>query len=121
MKRFIGLLVLASVLAAPAFAADMPLPVLASRAPSLAPAPPVFSWIGWYMGGHAGYFWGSGTNPNVTTYPFNGPGFAAVAHPAGGDVFPGLSSNGFIGGDIGYDWQLDPQTGGRPPQLIPGR
>jgi hypothetical protein len=109
-----GHLVLASVVAAPAFAADMPLPVLAYRTPSPPPAPRFFSWIAWYMGGNAGYFWGSGTNPNVTTYPFNGPGFAVVPDPAGGDVFPGLSSTGSIGGQLGYNWHIDPQTGGRP-------
>jgi outer membrane immunogenic protein len=115
MKRFIGPLVLALIIAAPALAADMPLPALALRAPSPPPAPPVFSWISWYMGGNAGYFWGSGTNPNITAYPFNGPGFAPVADPAGGDVFPGLSSNGVIGRQVGYDWQLDHAMGGGPP------
>ena len=109
MKRFIGLLVLASVIPATAFAADMPLPALVQRAP-LPPSPSEFSWTGWYMGSNAGYFWGSSTNPNIAIDPINAGGFSF----AGGDVFPGLSPNGVIGGQIGHDWQVNPQMGGQP-------
>jgi hypothetical protein len=57
MKGFIGLLVLASVIAAPAFAADMPVPALPNKAALPPPPPLVFSWIDWYMGNNAGYGW----------------------------------------------------------------
>jgi hypothetical protein len=30
-------------------------------------------------------------------------------------VFPGLSSNGVIGRQVGYNWQLDHAMGGGPP------
>jgi outer membrane immunogenic protein len=113
MKEFIGLLVLASVIAAPAFAADMPVPALAYKTPATPPPPAVFSWIDWYVGGEAGYGWGSSPNPNITTDLFDSRGFAGVVSPAGGNVFPGLSPNGFISGQISYDWQANPQIAGR--------
>jgi hypothetical protein len=101
MKEFIGLLVLASFIPAATFAADMPIP---------APQPPpssLFSWPEWYVGGNAGY-WASSTPPNI----FDSPGFAGVVSPSGGNLFPWLSPNGFIGGPIDYDWQVTPQMGG---------
>jgi len=113
MKVFIGLLVLASVIAAPACAADMPVPVLAYKAPPPPPLPSVFSWTGWYMEGNAGYGWGSSTNPNITTDPFDSLDFAGVVGPAGSNVFPWLSPDGFIGSQIGYNWQVNPQMVGR--------
>jgi outer membrane immunogenic protein len=106
MRRFVGVLVLASAIAAPAFAADLPIPAPVYKAPP--PPPPVFSWTGWYIGGNAGYGWGSSTNPNIATDPFDSLGFAGVVSPAGGNVFPGLSPSGFIGGgQSGYDWQVN--------------
>jgi len=73
-------------LAAPASAAD-----LAVKAPVLkAPPPaPVYDWSGIYIGGHAGYLWGSArvTEDGVVTEPH-----AAV--------------NGFVGGALaGARWQ----------------
>jgi outer membrane immunogenic protein len=109
MKKFIGLLVGALAIATPAFAADMPVPPPAYKAPP--PPPPAFSWTGWYIGGNAGYGWGSGTNPNIITDAFDSLGFAGVVTPAGGNVFPSLSPQGFIGGgQIGYDWQVNPSS-----------
>jgi outer membrane immunogenic protein len=113
MKEFIGLLVLALVIAAPAFAADMPVPALVNRAPLPPPPALVFSWIDWYMGGNAGYGWGSGTNPNIATDPFDSPRFASVGTAKVGNAFLGLLPNGFIGGQIGYDWQINPEMGGQ--------
>jgi outer membrane immunogenic protein len=86
----------------------MPVPAPAYKAPP-PPPPPVFSWTGWYIGGNAGYGWGSSTNPNIATDPFDSLFFAGVVSPAGGNVFPGLSPSGFIGGgQIGYDRQVNP-------------
>jgi outer membrane immunogenic protein len=106
MKKFIGLLGVALAISAPAFAADMPVPAPAYKAP---PPLPVFSWTGWYIGGNAGYGWGSSTNPSIMTDPFDSLGFAGVVTPSGGNVFPSLTPKGFIGGgQIGYDWQVNP-------------
>jgi outer membrane immunogenic protein len=80
----------------------------AYKAPPL-PAPPVFSWTGWYIRGNAGYGWGSSTNPTITSDPFDCLGFAGVFTPPGGNVFPSLTPKCFIGGgQIGYDWQVNP-------------
>jgi outer membrane immunogenic protein len=106
MKKFIGLLAVTSAIAAPALGADLPVPAPAYKAPP--PPPPAFSWTGWYIGGNAGYGWGASTNPNITTDPLDSLGFAGIVTPAGGNVFPGLSPSGFIGGgQIGYDWQVN--------------
>jgi hypothetical protein len=111
MKEFIGLFELASFIRAAAFAADMPIPAVVYRAPQ-PPAPSVFSWIGWYVGGSAGYGRGSRIHLNIATDPSDSPCFAGVASPTGNGL-PWLSPNGFIGGQIGYDWQVNSQMGGR--------
>jgi outer membrane immunogenic protein len=54
MKKILGGLVVSALLAAPAMAADMRMPVKAAPAPIVT----VFSWTGCYIGGHVGYAWG---------------------------------------------------------------
>jgi outer membrane immunogenic protein len=98
--------VLASVAAAAA--ADLPV-----KAPPLAQAT-VFSWTGFYFGGHVG-----GARSEGSSDPYNGPLFPGyiVLPPVSAVItlVPGLiatlpgadSSNGFIGGaQIGYNWQV---------------
>ena len=94
MKKFLGVIGVASLIAGPAFAADLGArPIY--KAPALAP---VFSWTGWYIGGNAGYGWGASTDTTV----FTNYGFNEVGGP-----FPSLKPKGFIGGgQIGYDWQV---------------
>ena len=55
MKKFLGCVALSVFLPASAMAAD-----LAARMPVKAPpvAATVFSWSGFYIGGHVGYGWG---------------------------------------------------------------
>jgi outer membrane immunogenic protein len=82
MKRLLlsgAAAIAALVIAAPAYAADMP----SRRAPVYKAAPlPIFNWTGFYAGLHAGYGWGdsSGLDPD----------------------------GGFGGGQIGYNWQFSP-------------
>lgn len=72
---------LALLLPATAEAADIARPI--APPPQVVPAP-VFSWTGFYIGGHAGYGWGSGSD-----------GIAA-ADPSGA----------LGGGQVGYNYQF---------------
>ncbi len=99
-KVLLALLGLAAVgVTAPAFAADlMPL-----KAP---PPPPVYSWTGWYAGVNVGYSWGRGTSvyddPNLSTAPITTP--PVNVNPMSERI------DGIIGGgQIGYNWQVDPK------------
>ena len=77
MKRsfFAGLALLALVSAAPASAADLPR-AMPYKAPAYVTS---YNWTGFYVGTHAGYGWASSD------------GFDA--------------RGGFIGGQVGYNWQ----------------
>lgn len=106
MKKLIGLLVVASAIAGPAFAADLSVKAPVYKAPPPPPVP-IFSWTGWYIGGNAGYGWGSSANPRFTADPADLSGVGAFL-ATGGNVFPNLRPKGFIGGgQIGYDWQVN--------------
>ncbi len=86
---------LASVLAAPAMAADMGYPVKALP-PAYAPA---FSWTGTYVGANLGGIWGTFSMSPFATNNLTG----AVAAP--GTTSP--SSSSIIGGfQAGYNWQI---------------
>jgi outer membrane immunogenic protein len=100
MKKFLGSLAVASLIAGPAFAADM-----ATRAPAYTKAPlpvPQFSWTGCYIGataggdfGHSNYTW----NPNPAGFPVSGPDLTTAG--AGS-----ASSSGFTGGgELGCNYQ----------------
>ncbi|HEY6859364.1 MAG TPA: outer membrane protein [Pseudolabrys sp.] len=82
-----------------ASAADLPV-----KAPRYAPPlPPPYNWTGFYVGGNIGYSWGH-TDSTVDTPDL-----------AGSPVFfsgfsDSLKPNGIIGGgQIGYNWQVDPR------------
>jgi len=96
MRKGLGLVGGVLLLAGPALAADLSRPPVYKAPP---PVVPVFNWTGWYIGGNAGYGWGSSTNPSISSPDFNfDPG-----------SFPSLSPRGFIGGgQIGYNWQVNP-------------
>src|SRR3954451_6805834 len=53
MKRFFLSAVALTVLAAPAFAADMP-PRTYTKAPAYTPPQAIYNWTGFYLGGHLG-------------------------------------------------------------------
>jgi outer membrane immunogenic protein len=75
-----------------AMAADLPVKAPYVKAPMM---PPVFNWTGWYAGINGGYGWG---DPSVTIDPGNGgTPFTLSTKPKGG----------LVGGQIGYNWQLD--------------
>ena len=92
-----------------ALAADMAL-----KAPIPAPPASGYNWGGWYIGGNIGYGWGLSTDPNasfvdpLTAANNFGVGFAAY-FAGGGNVTPDLNPSGLIGGgQIGFNWMLNP-------------
>jgi len=98
MKRTLAVLgVLAASSVAPALAADLSRPVYKAPPPVAAPVP-IYSWTGFYIGGHAGAGWSSNDDQSFAV-----PGVIAP-------VTLGTSSNtGFVGGgQIGYNWQVAP-------------
>jgi outer membrane immunogenic protein len=95
MKRIVlAGVALAALMGGSAMAADMGAPLY--KAPP--PAPPAFSWTGWYLGTHTGIVAGRTTTRNVAPYG----GFDAGI-PLSYDVNP---VSIFGGGQIGYNWQL---------------
>jgi outer membrane immunogenic protein len=87
MKKFLGAIGVVSLLAGPAFAADLPV-----KAPVMMPIP-VYNWTGFYIGGNLGGAWETAT---ISDSFFN----ASFSN----------SRSGFIGGgQIGYNWQVSPQ------------
>jgi outer membrane immunogenic protein len=105
MKRILIISAVAFATAAPAFAADLPPPAAPPpRAPvAYIPAPPVFSWTGFYLGLNGG--WGFGqtkwTTPagNVGGFSTNGPLLGATI---GGNYQIGQF---VIGAEGDFDWQ----------------
>jgi opacity protein-like surface antigen len=83
--------VAALIVAGPALGADLPL-----KAP--APVAAVWSWSGFYVGGHGGYGWGHDSFTDVNDPFFFGkfPGFVAT----------GFDPKGYLGGvQAGANWQ----------------
>lgn len=84
-----------ALLTAPALGADLP-----RKAPAyVPPAPPPYTWTGFYVGLHAGWGWSdSDLSVNVA-------GVGPVIDPFTG----GGNSNGVVGGfQVGYNWQFAP-------------
>jgi outer membrane immunogenic protein len=98
-NQFLGAAaLLATVVAGPAFAAD-----LAVKAPAYKAPPPAPTWTGFYIGANGGY--GTG----------DWKGFVTDQNGASVDIFTGQSvdaKGGFGGGQIGYNWQgiFSPRT-----------
>jgi outer membrane immunogenic protein len=102
MKKVLGLVGATLLFAGPALAADLGKPPV-YKAPPLAP---VFSWTGWYIGGNIGYGWGESTSPGISVTDV---GTGLASYLGVGNVFPSLTPKGVIGGgQLGYDWQVNP-------------
>ena len=95
-----------------AYAADMPV-----KAPMPMMAAP-YNWGGWYVGGNLGYGWGDRSKPFAD--PSNFAGLDAY-FAAGGNVTPNLKQQGVIGGgQVGYNWDGEPELGCRLGHRFPG-
>jgi outer membrane immunogenic protein len=96
--RHLGLVVIAGALAmsGAASAADL------ARRPvyKAAPAPAVFNWSGFYVGGNAGWGWGEGNGTVIGVPPVPAVPIVAVGSERSND------RDGFLGGaQIGFNWQ----------------
>lgn len=90
-KSLLGLVAIGALLAGPAMAADMGLPMKAPPAPVA-----TCVWCGWYVGVNVGGSWGD----DPDTYTFIGPpafSSSATLHPSGV----------IGGGQLGYNWQFN--------------
>lgn len=101
-KSILGLAAIGALLAAPAMAADLRMPV---KAPP-APIAPVFSWTGFYIGGNVGGSWGD--VPEV----FNLPAAPASPLVPGGIAAFSVSNTAHStsligGGQIGFNYQIN--------------
>jgi outer membrane immunogenic protein len=103
-RRFLSVLLLASVAvgAGSALAADMPVKPGGAAAPPAATPPAYLSdWAGFYIGIHGG---------GGTAHTSFDPGFFNATPEFGP---PGASpSGGIVGGQAGYNWQWGPVVGG---------
>jgi outer membrane immunogenic protein len=100
MKKWaIYIMVVAGLIGTPALAADLGRPVYKAAPPP--PPAPVFSWTGFYVGGHAGGGW---SNESVTANPLPDPvTYGFVQENAN------INGSGAVGGgQIGYNWQVTP-------------
>ena len=95
----IGIAAYAALIGCPALAADM-----AVKAPPPAP-PPQYNWTGFYIGGTAGWAWGSfDPTSSTATVPVGEINTDVPAINAAG--VQRIKPSGFIGGfEAGYNWQ----------------
>jgi outer membrane immunogenic protein len=109
MRKTLGLMGTSLLLAGPACAADLavPVPTPVYKAPILA-----LSWDGWYVGGNVGYAFSNGSNVDTTstnTFAFPasfGPNVAAAITALSNFSAP-AGKSGFIGGgQFGRNWQF---------------
>src|ERR1700761_7958655 len=94
MKKLLLAGAIASMFATNAFAADLPV-----KAPPI--VVPVWNWTGFYVGVNGGYSWG---RSNTSIAPFVSPFPIAAFAPFRQNVDGGVG-----GGQVGYNWQLDPK------------
>jgi outer membrane immunogenic protein len=90
MQKSLAIAALLSVLALPAFGADLAI----KRAPDYAPPPQIFSWTGFYLGANAGVSGGTfNTSDRFGPYGL-------------GDQYTADSKGFSGGGQLGYNYQL---------------
>jgi outer membrane immunogenic protein len=98
MKKILMGVALATLIAAPASAADLPRRVPVTKAPA-AVVPVAYNWTGFYIGVHGGGVWGD-KDWEVTAINGAGVGFAAVGDTGSHDLDGWLA-----GGQVGFNVQ----------------
>jgi outer membrane immunogenic protein len=99
MKKILLAGVALVALGASAGAADLARPVYKAAPPPV----PVWSWSGFYIGGHVGAAWGT-TESELTGISAGGGGLGTGSFPISQN-----STNGFLGGvTAGVNWQVAP-------------
>jgi outer membrane immunogenic protein len=92
-KPLLGLAAIAALIAEPAAASDLAMPLKAS--PAIAPAS--YNWSGLYLGVEGGGAWGA--TQSISADP---------AHNPGGQITNRFDvTGGLLGGTIGYNWQFN--------------
>jgi outer membrane immunogenic protein len=95
MRRVLLGIAIASILTSGAMAADLPV-----KAPPM--VAPVYNWTGFYIGVNGGYSWG---RANTSILPLAGSPWPTVPFAP----FKQNVDGGLGGGQIGYNWQFNPQ------------
>src|SRR5271166_3433873 len=93
MKRLLLASAAVAALAAPAFAADLPV-AYPTKAPAYVAA---YNWTGFYVGVNLGGAWARNTNTDTF--------FNAAGVPVGINSSSSTNSGVIGGGQIGYNWQ----------------
>jgi outer membrane immunogenic protein len=107
-KSILGLVAIGALIAGPAMAADLRMPVKAAPAPMA----PVATWTGFYIGVNAGAVWSndsvSGT-PGPCSAVLGGcvavPNYSTLMANALNQIGSGTQTSFIGGGQIGYNWQ----------------
>ena len=92
MKKLLSAAAIVAISSTTAFAADLPV-----RAPAYLPPVPVYSWTGFYLGGHLGAGWSRNEFSEPQTNGILAPGTDLGSHNGLGPL------GGF---QVGYNWQL---------------
>jgi outer membrane immunogenic protein len=96
-KQLLSSVALAALMVTPALAADLP-----RKAPAyVPPAPPPFSWTGFYVGASAGFI----ANDSEGNDNGDGTGDGWINTPA---TYRLGQVGGLFGVDVGYNWQFSP-------------
>jgi outer membrane immunogenic protein len=95
-RNLLAAVAIGTLLAAPAFAADLAVPHIYTKAPPVA-VDPGYNWSGFYAGLNIGYGWGR----SAATTDFIDGGGALLSSSAGTFNLNGVTG----GGQIGYNWQ----------------
>jgi outer membrane immunogenic protein len=111
--RLIAIATAALVVTSPAWAADLPpAPAPMPRAAAYIPAPPPFSWTGFYIGANLGGGWGRG-NVVDSLFGANYTNGSSASFVGGGQVGGNYQIGSFVvGAEADFDWFANNKNSG---------